>query len=469
MNASIRARIALAAVLAGLLIWKSALLAIAGEAEVVVADAALDVEVGNGRLLHLPQPAAGVFVADPRIADVQVHSPTIVYVFGRQAGRTTVFAVDGEDKPLVRLSVEVRHALSALREMIARAVPDGDVRVSSFPGGLLLEGTVSSPTAAADVRAIAQRFLGENEQLVDRMQVSAPTQVSLHVRVAEVSRDVTRLFGMNWDSVVSPGDFIFGFASGRPLGAAATGLSRLTEVNGVAGAVGGRYRSGEVDINGILDALEAEGLVTVLAQPNLTALSGETAAFLAGGEFPVPVGTENGDLKIEFKQFGVSLAFTPTVLSSGRISLRVRPEVSELSDNGAIVLDNIAIPALATRRAETTVELASGQSFAIGGLISSATRHKLEKFPGLGDLPILGPLFRSTRFQRDETELVIIVTPYLVQPVAASELSTPADGFRPPNEIERLLEGRLAARLGALPEGAAERPRFFGPAGFVLD
>ncbi len=465
----VRRRVGIAAVLRALLAFPMCALPVLAAAGVVAPDSAVVLEVGSGRLLHLGEPAAGVFVADPGIADIQVHSPTVVYVFGRRAGRTTVFAVDGQDRPLARLSVEVRHALSALRELVARAAPDGEVRVSSFPGGLLLEGRVDSPTAAADVRAIAQRFLGQDEQLIDRMQVAAPTQVSLHVRVAEVSREVTRLFGINWDNVLSPGDFVFGFASGRPFGVAATGLSRLSDASGLAGAVGGRYVSGDVDINGILDALEAEGLVTVLAQPNLTALSGETAAFLAGGEFPVPVGTDNGDIQIEFKQFGVSLSFTPTVLAPGRISLRVRPEVSELSDNGAIVLQNITIPALATRRAETTVELASGQSFAIGGLISSSTRHSLEKFPGLGDLPVLGPLFRSTRFRRDETELVIIVTPYLVRPVAASELATPTDGFRPPNEIQRLLEGRIAARLGELPDGPGERPRFVGPAGFVLD
>lgn len=438
-------------------------------ASLVRADSRITLEVGSGRLLRLARPAAGVFVADPGIADVQVHSPTVVYLFGRKAGRTTVFVVDEEDRPLARLAVEIRHALSDIRALVARTAPGSAVEVSSLPGGLLLEGTVTSPAVAADIRALAQRFLGEGEQLIDRMRVAAPTQVSLHVRVAEVNREVTRLFGINWDNVLSPGDIVFGFASGRSFALGGRSFSRLSEATGLAGTVAGGYANGDVDINGILDALEREGLVTVLAEPNLTALSGETAAFLAGGEFPVPVGTDNGDLEIEFKQFGVSLAFTPTVLDRDRISLRVRPEVSELSENGAIVLESIAIPGLATRRAETTVELASGQSFAIGGLISSSTRHNLEKFPGLGDLPILGPLFRSTRFQRDETELVIIVTPYLVRPVAAAKLAAPTDGFRPPNEIQRLLEGRLAARLGGAPPPGGRLPRLVGPAGFALD
>lgn len=429
----------------------------------------VQLEVGQGRLIHLEAPAAGVFVADPAVADVQVHSPRIVYLFGKKTGQTTVFAVDAEDRPLARFAVEVRHALADLRRLIERVAPEAAVEVTSFPGGLVLEGSVASPAIAADLRALAERFLGEGEQLIDRLSIAAPTQVSLHVRVAEVNREVTRLFGINWDTVLSPGDFIFGLASGRALSLGAGGFSRLSDATGLAAGVAAGYANGDVDINGILDALESEGLVTVLAEPNLTALSGETAAFLAGGEFPVPVGTDDGDLEIEFKQFGVSLSFTPTVLGSRRISLRVRPEVSELSDNGAVVLQNITIPALATRRAETTVELASGQSFAIGGLISSSTRHNLEKFPGLGDLPVLGPLFRSTRFQRDETELVIIVTPYLVRPVAAAELTTPLDGFRPPDELQRLLQGRLAARLGGTPAHPAGQPRLVGHAGFVLD
>ena len=227
-------------------------------------------------------------------------------------------------------------------------------------------------------------------------------------------------------------------------------------------------------MNGIIDALEREGLVNVLAEPNLTALSGETASFLAGGEFPVPVGQDDDNsIEIQFKQFGVSLAFTPTVLSAGRISMRVRPEVSDLSDKGAIKLDDLVIPALSTRRAETTVELGSGQSFAIGGLISNSTRNNLDKVPGLGDLPVLGTLFRSTRFQRSESELVIIVTPYLVAPVGGAQLATPA---RRPRGSERPgAPDRGSARAHARcarasePALAAGRRRLVGPAGFMLD
>ncbi len=433
--------------------------------------AALVLEVHRGRLLRLDGAASSVFVADPSIADVQVHSPGLVYLLGKRAGSTTVYAVDGEDRILLRREVRVEHAVTRLRSALREIVPEAEIRVISVDGGIMLQGSVATPSQAEDVRRLASRFLGEKEELINRLAVTAPTQVSLHVRIAEVSREVTRLFGINWDAALSPGDFMFGLANGRAFNAGGPPFLRLTDENGPAGALAGRFSNGDIDINGLVDALEREGFLTVLAEPNLTALSGETAAFLAGGEFPIPVGADNGDIEIEFKQFGVSLAFTPTVLSGNRISLRVKPEVSDLSENGAIVLQNIRVPALATRRAETTVELASGQSFAIGGLISSTTKSSLEKFPGLGDLPVLGPLFRSTRFQREESELVIIVTPYLVRP-AKQRLASPLDGMRQPSELERILQGRLVGRRLAPGRGAsaiAKAPRLVGGAGFIIE
>jgi pilus assembly protein CpaC len=253
-------------------------------------------------------------------------------------------------------------------------------------------------------------------------------------------------------------------------------FQRAVDQTGAASSLFGNYASNDVNVSAIVDALERDGLVNVLAEPNLTALSGETASFLAGGEFPVPVGQDNDQIQIEFKQFGVSLAFTPTVLTANRISLRVRPEVSDLSDKGAIRVRDLTIPALSTRRAETTVELGSGQSFAIGGLISNSTRSNLEKVPGLGDLPVLGALFRSNGFRRSETELVIIVTPYLVAPVSAPQvLATPLDGLEDPSDLERLIQGSIAdgaPRPGAVPplsRTTTTTHRLAGPAGFMLD
>jgi pilus assembly protein CpaC len=234
----------------------------------------------------------------------------------------------------------------------------------------------------------------------------------------------------------------------------------------------GSCTSGDDFINAAVDALAEEGLINVLAEPSLTAMSGETASFLAGGEFPIPVDSDEDGVTIEFKEFGVSLAFTPTVLSSERISLRVRPEVSDLSDVGAIDIGDLVIPALATRRADTTVELGSGQTFAIGGLLSTDMQNRVSKFPGLGDLPVLGTLFRSQRFQSNETELVILVTPYLVRPVDEPVMALPTDGYKAPTDIERILEGRLhSARLQPGRPGplAPQGQRLAGPVGFVLE
>ncbi len=441
--------------------------------EIVAPTGELQLEVRKGRLLRLSSPVTAVFVADPEVADVQAQSSTILYVYGRRAGTTTLYAVDESQQVVLRRDVQVRHNLTRLRQVLAEALPGQTVSLQSVEGGLILGGQLGSAVAAQEAREIAGRFLGENETLINRLQVAAPTQVSLHVRVAEVSRDVIKLFGINWDTLFSPGDFVFGLATGRSFLDPATGaVGRLTDTSGTAGGLFGRFSSGDTNINTLIDALEREGLVSVLAQPNLTALSGETASFLAGGEFPVPVGADNNEIQIEFKQFGISLAFTPTVLSPDRISLRVRPEVSDISEKGAIRLGELVIPALSTRRAETTVEIGSGQSFAIGGLVSNSTRSNLEKFPGLGDLPVLGTLFRSTNFQRSESELVIVVTPYLVRPVATSAIRTPVDELRPASDLERILSGRLA-RSGVTPGsgrlGQPGGPRLRGAAGFVLE
>ena len=276
-------------------------------------------EIRKGQLIRLERPAAAVFVADPEVADVQAHSPTLVYVFGRRSGTTTLFAVDANEDVLLRRDVVVEHHLSGLQGYSARWPRTLALEVRSVDGGIILEAPFAMPVKAQELREIAGRYLGENETLINRLAVAAPTQVNLRVRVAEVSREVTKLFGINWEGIFSPGDFLFGLATGRAF-TTAGGLpfSRAVETGGVANSLSGSYSNGDVSINGIIDALEREGLVNVLAEPNLTALSGETASFLAGGEFPVPVGQDdNNNIEIQFKQFGVSLAFTPTVLAPG--------------------------------------------------------------------------------------------------------------------------------------------------------
>jgi pilus assembly protein CpaC len=437
-------------------------------AEAVAPEGQLTLEVRKGRVIRLPQPAATVFVADPEVADVQAQSPSIVYLFGRRAGATSLYAVGENDQILLRTNVVVEHNLTGLRQAIDRLIPNGRVSASTVDGSIVLEGAVDNPVQAQELRELTTRYLGETESLLFRVRVAAPTQVNLRVRVAEVSRDVLKEFGVNWETLFTPGDFTFAFANGRDAFTPTDFLRAPSE----AGSFFANYTNGSSFIDAAIDALAQESLINILAEPNLTALSGETASFLAGGEFPIPVAADDDEIEIEFKEFGVSLAFTPTVLSDSRISLRVRPEVSELSQEGAITVNGLTIPALATRRAETTVELGSGQSFAIGGLLSNTVQNAVSKFPGLGDLPVLGTLFRSQRFQSNETELVILVTPYLVRPVSEPVLAAPTDGYKAPSDIERILEGRLhSARLhpGRGAPLGHEGQRLIGPVGFVLE
>lgn len=378
--------------------------------------APLELEIRQGRVIKLDRPASAVFVADPETADVQAHSPSLIYVFGRRTGTTSLYAVGENDEVLLRTEIRVIHPLTELQAAVARVAPRASIDVASINGGIVLSGETDQAVDVTTLEEVATGYLGENEKIINQVEVSQSTQVNLRVRIAEISRDVSRIFGINWEGGIEFGSTLIGGAFGRDfLASGGLPFQRALDTSGPVGALAGSFRSGDVAIDGIIDLLEREGLISVLAEPNLTALSGETASFLAGGEFPIPVGQDENQIDIEFKQFGVSLEFTPTVFRHDRISLKVRPEVSDLSTSGSVRLGDLTIPALTTRRAETTIELASGQSFAIGGLISSSTSSSIEKLPGLGDVPILGALFRSKQFRHEETELVIIVTPYLVE------------------------------------------------------
>jgi pilus assembly protein CpaC len=261
-----------------------------------------------------------------------------------------------------------------------------------------------------------------------------------------VSRTVSKQFGINWEAFDQQSNFLLGLATGNPASMAGNLIPRTPGTD----ALFARIKKGGADVNVLVDALADEGLITVLAEPSLTAMSGETASFLAGGEFPIPLAQDNNKVTVEFKQFGISLAFTPTLIGESRINLKVRPEVSQLSSAGAIKISALEIPALTTRRANTTVELGSGQSFAIAGLLQNNGNQGINKFPMLGDLPVLGALFRSTKFQRDETELVIIVTPYLVR-ATSDRLALPTDGFVAPDDAQRITKGRMVGEASATP------------------
>lgn len=432
----------------------------AAAATTITAKQSLAIDVSGGTLLQLPADAATVFVADPSIADVQTPAASRVFVFGKKPGRTTLFALSASGAPLLATTLDVRFPQAELQSQFRAEAGDVPVSLAYTANGAVLQGTVPDAAAAQRLQELAALTVGSGIALRNQLQVTGAAQVNLRVRVAEVSRTVSRQLGFDWSSIFSVGSFAFGLQTGRFAGPGATLVGNGTDQ--VFGSVASRHVNGSA----VLDAMATEGLVSLLAEPNLTAISGTTATFLAGGEFPVPVPQALGVTSIEYKQYGVSIAFTPTVLSTGRISMKVRPEVSAIDTTNAISLNNVQVPAVTTRRAETDVELASGQSFAIAGLIQNNNNNNVRKLPWLGDIPVLGALFRSTQFQRNQTELVIVVTPYLVQPTA----ETPADAtgsVSVPSDLEALLYGLVGAP-GRVSVSPVAPPRLHGSAGFLF-
>ena len=425
------------------------------------------VSIGRGQLVTVPGNMTDLFIANDSIADVQMKSQRQLYVFGKSGGETTLYASNAAGDIIWSATIRVGSNLESIPELLTLAMPEADIQVATMgTNTVLLTGTVAAPEDAAEAERLVSAFLGEGANVVSRLRMATPLQVNLRVRFAEVSRSLVRTLGTNLTTIDGTSGFKFGIGQGRaasttftndpnlPLGigttvtgytvdpntgeiiqAPGTNVTRAQGVSTLAGM--GRFLG--LDILGALDAGETMGLVTTLSEPNLTALSGETAEFLAGGEFPIPLSQGLGTTTIEYKSFGVSLAYTPIVLANGRISIRVRPEVSELSSQGAVTMNNFTIPALTVRRAETTVELGSGQSFMIAGLMSNNAQSTIDKLPGAGDVPILGNLFKSQNFRKGQTELVIVVTPYLVKPVDDSEIVLPTDGFQAPNLAEQFI------------------------------
>jgi len=409
--------------------------------------------IGRGELVNVPGTMADVFVANEEIADVQIKSQRQLFVMGKSGGETTIYASNAAGDIIWSANIRVGSNIGSIDQLLAMAMPQAKISVATMGSNvILLTGTVAAPEDAAEAQRLVEAYVGEDANVISRLRMATPLQVNLQVRIAEVSRSVVRALGVNLTSVDATGGFKFGIGQGRspftqvsPGGPVAVGsdlegdLYNIVNQGSSGSTLGAFGKFLGLDIGAALDLAETQGLVTTLSQPNLTALSGETAEFLAGGEFPIPLAQGLGTTTIEYKNYGVSLAYTPTVLANGRISMRVRPEVSELSSQGAITLNGFEVPALTTRRAETTIELGSGQSFMIAGLLSNSATNTIDKAPGLGDIPILGNLFRSTTYRKGETELVIVVTPYLVKPVDGNDIKLPTDGFRKPSEFQRLL------------------------------
>jgi pilus assembly protein CpaC len=422
----------------------------------------LNLSQGAGTLVRLSEPMSDLFVANDGIADVQVRSSTQLYIFGKGRGETTVYATSKSGRVVYAANVRVGNNFSSVDEMLHLAMPEASIRATPMNNLVLLTGTVASPDDSAEAQRLVQAYVGEGTQVVSRLRSATPLQVTLKVRIAEVNRTMLKNVGVNLFSTDSSSGFKFGINQGS---GAVTSPFSVANTLASGTTLGGMGKLLGLDITATLDLAQKDGLVTTLAEPSLTALSGETASFLAGGEFPIPVSQSLGAVTIEYKQYGVGLAFTPIVLADGRISMRVRPEVSELSNEGAVKLNNFLVPALTTRRAETTVELGSGQSFMIAGLLRNHNTNDITKAPFLGDIPILGMLFRSTAYRHDETELVVIVTPYLVRPVSG-QLATPIDGYRNPDDGQEVFNGQTYTGVsGARTPVAVPAPAVAVPAG----
>ena len=461
MKLNLKAKLLLAAVAVAPMATMPA--ATATAQQVVKPSQEIVLSIGRGELVQVPGNMTDVFVANETVADVQIKSQRQLYVFGRAGGETTIYASNERGDVIFSANIRVGSNIGSVDQMMALAMPDAKISVSTMgTNTVLLTGTVGAPEDAAEAERLVQAFLGDEANVITRLRTATPLQVNLKVTIAEVSRSLVRAIGGNLNTFDGSSGFRFGVGTGRPIGGTNGGpsgplgvgnnvgdtafvLPDGTEIPGYAvDSAGGTTLSGlgklfGIDMLGALDLSERMGLVNTLTEPNLTALSGETATFLAGGEFPIPIAQGLGQVTVQFRQFGVSLAYTPTVLSNGRISMRVRPEVSELSTQGSIELNGFQVPALTTRRTETTIELGSGQSFMIAGLMSSNSQNLLDKAPGLGDVPVLGNLFRSREFRKGETELVIVVTPYLVRPVDAKDIKLPTDGYRSATELEQFL------------------------------
>jgi pilus assembly protein CpaC len=417
-------------------------------------------------VIQLDQDARDVLVSNPDLVDAVVRTPRRIFLLATKVGQTNAFFFDAQGKQILSLDIRVEKDVVDLAGLIKQALPSSSIQVQAMNDNVVLTGSVSSALESTRAATLAAGFAGDPKKVVNMISVAGGQQVMLRVRVAEMDRNIAKQFGLNLTGAkIVGGSTPIAVSTGNQFSLVGQALSDLsgaqvgqvcntasTALNPVAALAGGGVCNLQNNVQGQLQALERVGLVHLLAEPNLTAVSGETARFLAGGEFPVPVAKDlQGNVTVEFKQFGVGLSFTPVVLSGGLISLQLSSEVSELTTAGSFTLQGgatgvgLTIPALSVRRTQTTVELPSGGSFAVAGLMQHNTKQTIDGFPGVKDLPVLGALFRSRDFADDQTELVVVISAYLVEPTSESAFSSPTDGFVAPTDPETLLLGRLNA------------------------
>lgn len=417
--------------------------------------------IGRGQQINLPSAVTDVVVADPAIADVDVRSAKQIYIFAKGPGETTVYATDAAGRNVYTATIRVGSNIDSIDQMLKLTMPEADIQVTTMNGIVLLTGSVKQPDDIVEAEALVQQFIG-TAKVVSRLKTSTPMQVNLQVRVAEVSRSLSKEISSNFTSRdrdgASGNGFLFVPSRGRNV---ATFTDVINPVTGLPSGTNVTFNNPTgtnilnmaknlfgLDIGLGLDFAERSGLASTLANPNLTTMSGETGEFLAGGSFPIPVSDAFGAVSITQQPYGVNLRYTPEVMADGKIRLRVRTEVSDITTQGAVRIGGTEIPALLTRSAETTVELGSGQSFMIAGLLSNQATTSADKFPGIADVPVLGTLFKSTGWKRNQTELVIVITPYLVNPISDSEIKLPTDGYNTPSDLERILLNKDADSSG---------------------
>lgn len=475
------------------------------------------VHIGLGKsvMVELPRPARDVMVSNPQAVDAVVQSSSRIFLLARGYGETNAFIFDELGEQFITLEIYVKRETTGLEALLRRLIPGSNIKTEVLNQTIILTGTVRTPVDSNRAGQIAKQFIdtqfefkssttvdgvavksqaiskGTNpleSNVINMLAVEGEEQVMLKVTVAEVQRELLKQFGINLGATINAGNFSTALLTQNALPlTAALGLGTLpipgVDVSdgsianyntgpapgtfGNSGLAGG-WAGGNANVTHAIRALERAGLLRALAEPTLTAISGESAKFLAGGEFPIPVVDTQGGISVTFKEFGVGVAFTPTVMSEGRISLKIETEVSELSNSGAVVISGISIPALKKRQAQSTVELPSGGSLALAGLISDDVRQNIDGLPGLKDLPVLGTLFRSRDFVKRETELVVIVTPYLVKPVSRQELGRPLDGLGEATDLKAMFLGHLNRVYGTNPS-APPPGDLKGDYGFIVE
>ncbi|SFN92457.1 pilus assembly protein CpaC [Cohaesibacter marisflavi] len=425
----------------------------------------IDVGLNKSVVIETPRDVRDVLVSSPSVADAVVRTPRRVYIIGMAIGQANVILFDGNGNQIASFDVNVARDNASLAALLRRMIPSSNIRVDGVGEGVALSGSVERPADAEKAMDLAATYVGDREKVSNYISVEAREQVQIRVTVAEVERSVIKQLGISMGGALSRGIFT---SSGQISNPFSVALQNMSE-----SALGMSLGGTDNYLTTVVQAMERNGLIRTLAEPNLTAISGEKADFLAGGEFPIPVGLDDGKIMVEFKQYGVALSFRPIVLSENRISLQIKSEVSEISSDQTVTVGStnaqLSIPGLRTRRSSTTLELPSGGTMAMAGLLRDDIRKNIDGFPYLKDLPVLGALFRSRDYKRNQTELVFFVTPYIVQPVAKSKVALPTKNVEPSSDMNDIFLGALTRRYDMVGGNGRRGVKYNGRFGYSYE